>query len=401
MPSEQLVYPYYTGTNIPGSGFNTTCTVTNGSVTVTGQFTIWQTAIDKGDVLFVGGNMGLVLNRVSDTELTLAAPWAGESADATAYAVYRNNSYVDPRNYGRRLAEYLTKLRGIPDDIDAFLAQLEAIMAEIDADTQQVAVDKTAAETAATTATGAATTATGAASTATGAATTATGALADFRDIYYGPLAADPATRPDGTPSQEGDFYDNTASGLRIYHNGQWGAAVLDANGALLAANNLSDLADKAVARANLGLGGIQADSSGRLLVPSQPAFFANLSADVTRGNGAFLVSCNNISLNRGNYYNGARFTAPVAGAYLFTGNVESAGGTANAGTVDSMFYKNGSQVLMVRAEHGIVYGMTPISIVIQLQPGDYVELWGALTGTSGAIVFQAVRTYFGGHLIG
>jgi hypothetical protein len=76
MPSEQLVYLYYTGTNIPGSGFNTTCTVTNGSATVTGQFTIWETAIDKGDVLFVGGNMGLVLNRVSDTELTLAAPWA-------------------------------------------------------------------------------------------------------------------------------------------------------------------------------------------------------------------------------------------------------------------------------------------------------------------------------------
>jgi hypothetical protein len=248
MPSEQLVYPYYTGTNIPGSGFNTTCTVTNGSATVTGQFTIWETAIDKGDVLFVGGNMGLVLDRVSDTELTLTGPWAGESAEAAPYAVYRNNSYTDPRNYGRRLAEYLTKLRGIPDDIDAFLAQLEALRDDIDADAAQVAADKAAAETAASTATGAAT-------TATDAAASAQGSLEAIQAINYGALPADPITRPDGSPIQEGDQYVRTTApkGLRVYLDGSWTVAAMDANGALVAANNLSDVPDKAAALINMG----------------------------------------------------------------------------------------------------------------------------------------------------
>jgi hypothetical protein len=271
MPSQQLVYPYFTGTTIEGSGFNTTCTVTNGSATVTGQFTIWETAIDKGDVLFVGGNMGLVLEVVSDTELTLANPWAGASADATAYAVYRNNSYVDPRNYGRRLAEYLPKLRALPANIDEMMEiATEAVAARDKAEEWATKTDaevepgegygakKYAQDAAgsANTATAAATTATEEATEATGAATVATGALADFRNIYYGDLPADPTTKPSGAPPEDGDFYYNTTTGgLRLRKGGLWVNAVIDANGSLIAANNLSDLTDKAVARGNLGLG--------------------------------------------------------------------------------------------------------------------------------------------------
>jgi preprotein translocase subunit YajC len=270
MPSTQLVYPYLTGTNIPGSGFNTTCTVTNGSATVTGQFTIWETALDKGDVLFVAGMMGLVQEIVSDTEITLAMPWAGESSAPAPYAAYRNNSYVDPRNYGRRLAEYLSKLKPLPANIDDMMEIVtEAVAARDKAEEWATKTDaevepgegygakKYAQDAAgsATTATDAATTATTKAGTATTAAGEATGAWDSFRAVYYGALASDPSTDPLGNPPNDGDIYYNTTTGgLRLRKGGLWGAAVLDANGALVAVNNLSDLPDKAVARGNLGL---------------------------------------------------------------------------------------------------------------------------------------------------
>jgi hypothetical protein len=389
MPSEQLVYPYLTGTAIPGSGFNTTCSVTNGSVTVTGQFSIWETALDRGDVLFVGSTMGLVQEVVSDTELTLATPWAGETAATAPYAAYRNNSYVDPRNYGRRLAEYLTKLRAIPDDIDAFLTELEAIRDEIAADAAQVAADKAAAAASASAAAGSETASAGSATTAGTAATTATGALADFRNIYYGDLPADPATRPDGTPSEDGDFYYNTTTGgLRLRKGGLWVNAVIDANGALVAANNLSDLTDKAVARGNLGL-----PDSGQL------AGFRNLLINATgqvnqRGylSGAATTAPNRYTLDRWRVVasgqnvswstaNGVRtFTVPaggweqvIEGANILDGTYTlSWTGTATA-TVNGAAVPNGGQVTLTGGADTTVRFSSGTLSLPQLEPGGTV----------------------------
>jgi len=87
----------------------------------------------------------------------------------------------------------------------------------------------------------------------------------DFDDRYLGPKSSDPATDNDGDPLQEGAMYWNTSLKRPFLYDGSsWVLAVLDANGALVADNNLSDLDNTSTARTNLGLG-----SSATRNVPS------------------------------------------------------------------------------------------------------------------------------------
>lgn len=52
-------------------------------------------------------------------------------------------------------------------------------------------------------------------------------AKTEIRNWNYGPLADDPATRPDGSSAQEGDEYHNNVTGSRmVYANGVWGAVL-------------------------------------------------------------------------------------------------------------------------------------------------------------------------------
>lgn len=66
------------------------------------------------------------------------------------------------------------------------------------------------------------------AASAAASATSAANSLTAFKNIYYGPLSADPTKRPDGTTMQAGDEYFNTTlNQLRVYTGTAWqGAAV-------------------------------------------------------------------------------------------------------------------------------------------------------------------------------
>jgi hypothetical protein len=113
-----------------------------------------------------------------------------------------------------------------------------------------VASAQTAAEAAAA-AQEAAETAQGAAEEAQAGAETA---LDSFDDRYLGEKASDPTTDNDGDPLLVGAIYWKTGSGFRVWNGSAWSAAFFDANGALVAANNLSDLTDAEAALDNLGL---------------------------------------------------------------------------------------------------------------------------------------------------
>jgi hypothetical protein len=86
-------------------------------------------------------------------------------------------------------------------------------------------------------------------------ATTTTNNLAAFEESYIGQYASDTAADASGKTIVDGVFYfkTTTPTGLRIY-NGVWSTAILDANGAMLASNNLSDLTNVPQALTNLGI---------------------------------------------------------------------------------------------------------------------------------------------------
>ena len=154
-------------------------------------------------------------------------------------------------------------------EADAFLGALDTFGTQLDdlGDAVEAAEIATAASEAAAAASetaaaaseaAAATSETNASGSETAAAASAASAAASFDsfdDRYLGPKASDPTTDNDGDPLSGGMIYYNTGSGtLKLYNGSAWTAAVLDANGALLAANNLSDLTDTAAAIANLGI---------------------------------------------------------------------------------------------------------------------------------------------------
>ncbi|TFH85273.1 hypothetical protein EQG41_18340 [Billgrantia azerbaijanica] len=100
-------------------------------------------------------------------------------------------------------------------------------------------------------------------SNAASSATAAAQSYDDFDDRYLGPKSSEPTTDNDGNPLQEGALYWNTTTKkLRIHDGSAWTAAAFDTNGALVAANNLSDLDDAPTARTNLGLAAVAASGA-------------------------------------------------------------------------------------------------------------------------------------------
>jgi len=132
----------------------------------------------------------------------------------------------------------------ISDVLGANTASTQAISSAADA--------ASSATQAASSATSAATSA----STATAAKDAALEALDNFDDRYLGQKASDPTVDNDGDALVAGALYfDTTTDTMKVYDGSIWVAAYASLSGALIAANNLSDVANVTTARTNLGLG--------------------------------------------------------------------------------------------------------------------------------------------------
>lgn len=148
-------------------------------------------------------------------------------------------------------------------------------------------------------------------------------------------------------------------------------------------------------------------DSSGRMTIPYQPSFKAQLTTNTNYSVGvAKHTPFTTVHWNTGNCYSTStgRFTAPVAGYYLFEGN-ESTGSNATAsGYLSFEFYINGTRRITGWNSKPAGYQKEYSTAVFYLNANDYVECG---IETQQAITFigssstTSTYTYFSGRLLG
>jgi len=139
-------------------------------------------------------------------------------------------------------------------------------------------------------------------------------------------------------------------------------------------------------------------DSSGRVTMPNQPAFDVAQPAQVS-GDHTF----NQIHLNRGYHYDNSngRFTAPVAGVYIFFwGGIKGGNSTT---TARLYVKKNGSRLYSQR--HLRLDGSTnqygengSLQWIANLAVNDYIQ---AETGDGNSYTSTGEYNVFSGYLIG
>ena len=139
---------------------------------------------------------------------------------------------------------------------------------------------------AAASATAAATSETNAAASATAAQAAEDAALAaldSFDDRYLGQKSSDPTLDNDGDALVAGALYFNTTdNAMKVYDGSAWLAAYASLSGALIAANNLSDLVSASAARTNLGLGTAATTASTDYATAAQGALADSALQDIT-----------------------------------------------------------------------------------------------------------------------
>jgi hypothetical protein len=179
-------------------------------------------------------------NAANASQASATASANSASASATS-AVNAANSEASASNSESNAQTYAT---------NAQTSATNAATSELNAGTSETAA-ATSATNAAISEANAATSASDALASKTAAET----ALDAFDDRYLGAKASDPSVDNDGDPLTQGSLYFNTTDNvMKVYEGTVWVAAYASLSGALLSANNLSDVLSIDAARQNIGL---------------------------------------------------------------------------------------------------------------------------------------------------
>ena len=147
-------------------------------------------------------------------------------------------------------------------------------------------------------------------------------------------------------------------------------------------------------------------DASGRITTPAQPMFHATgsgMSNISISGASLTQLVLNSTYVNIGTHYSTStgRFTAPIAGAYFFYGQIPYVS-ISSAGYAGIQILRNGSPLLDGYTSGSFQYGQPVASIIANLVANDFVDLRAAYSLTSGTIETSVTgRAYFGGYLLG
>ena len=193
----------------------------------------------------------------------------------------------------------------------------------------------------------------------------------------------------------------NSSSNNRIVLRGQPGSSYrygIDNNSL---SNNFRVFREDDVTGAN-GAVYMNIDSAGRVTTPYQPSFQAFSSSNTPIGSGTNVLPFNATNFNVGSHYNTStyRFTAPVAGVYLFSVNLNL---YTAPGIMMPAVRINGSSAYYGSRLSGNISGDNNLNLIVllSLSVNDYVEALSSAQGSSAYISNGADWTRFEGRLLG
>jgi hypothetical protein len=159
------------------------------------------------------------------------------------------------------------------------------------------------------------------------------------------------------------------------------------------------------------GTAGLSIDSSGRVLTPVRPAFFAYLIGN--QGTGAAAtdekVGFNALDFNHGNVFSttNSEFTVPVSGLYQINACVTWLSNSQSARYVRASIFKNNSDFQIEGHAHASNetsdsdYHMVSFGAVMDLESGDVLKITAATSNASISVAGFNKTTHFSGYLIG
>jgi hypothetical protein len=147
-------------------------------------------------------------------------------------------------------------------------------------------------------------------------------------------------------------------------------------------------------------------DSSGRVTTPSQPAFYAYKTGNMSLNSTDTKVVYDATATNIGSFYNTStgRFTAPVSGLYQF--NVITTIISSGSSNYMAVYpYVNGVSFGTARIREIVnsagssSYGGANGSLSIYLNANDYIELYAY--SQASTITINAGEASWSGYLVG
>lgn len=145
-------------------------------------------------------------------------------------------------------------------------------------------------------------------------------------------------------------------------------------------------------------------DTTGRLKFGTNvmPAFHATgLTTQAWTGVAVFTkLAMTSVVTNSGSHYDGvtnSRFTAPIAGLYMFYATITQ---STAVGGPEFKFYKNGAAIAQGAITYTTAYITSGNTVILSLAANDYVEIW-VQNNNATTVTIDRTRCSFGGRLIG